>query len=476
MTAVPARVKSVCPVCLKVIPAERRKTKKEGLQEEIRLHKTCPEHGEFSAVIWRGNPKLTQWSRPKEAVHPENPFPGRGLGCPFDCGHCAEHSQNPCAVLLEITAFCNMNCPICFASSNENIVGDTPKQMNKLDPNPSLENIKNRLAQAKASAPEAVLQLSGGEPTLRDDLAKIITLGREVGFNFIQINSNGLLLAEGKNGQSGLEYAKSLREAGLDAVFLQFDTLKPEKSLKIRGRDIVETKFRAIDNSIEAGLGVVLVPTLVPGINTDEVGDIIRFAFKMSPGVRGVHFQPVSQFGRHPFKPEEADLARITLPELMQDLEKQSEGTIKVEHFSPPGTEHEMCSFHATYSTKEGKLAFVKLVQEEGLGRGPGKAVCCVSTRWASAPPQSCCSEKINPFDQFLNDIKRHSFTISAMAFQDAHTLDLERLKGCCIACLAEDGRLVPFCAYNLTSVDGVSPHRLDNWDEWKNHLHKSEA
>ena len=46
------------------------------------------------------------------------------------------------------------------------------------------------------------------------------------------------------------------------------------------------------------------------------------------------------------------------------------------------------------------------------------------------------------------------------MAFQDAWTLDTERLRGCCIHVAAPDGRMVPFCAWNLTSVDGTPLHR----------------
>jgi hypothetical protein len=46
------------------------------------------------------------------------------------------------------------------------------------------------------------------------------------------------------------------------------------------------------------------------------------------------------------------------------------------------------------------------------------------------------------------------------MAFQDCWTLDLERLKGCCIHEVSPDGRLIPFCAYNLTSMGGETLYR----------------
>ena len=46
------------------------------------------------------------------------------------------------------------------------------------------------------------------------------------------------------------------------------------------------------------------------------------------------------------------------------------------------------------------------------------------------------------------------------MAFQDALSLDVERVRGCCIHVVAPDGRLVPFCLYNLTSLDNVPLYR----------------
>ncbi len=63
-------------------------------------------------------------------------------------------------------------------------------------------------------------------------------------------------------------------------------------------------------------------------------------------------------------------------------------------------------------------------------------------------------------FDRFLARARSHTFSISAMFFQDAWTLDLERLRGCCIHVAAPDGRLIPFCAYNLSNAKGLALHR----------------
>jgi hypothetical protein len=67
---------------------------------------------------------------------------------------------------------------------------------------------------------------------------------------------------------------------------------------------------------------------------------------------------------------------------------------------------------------------------------------------------------EIPDLDAFAGRARTHTLTVSAMAFQDAWTLDLDRVRDCCIHVMARDGRLVPFCLYNLTDTSGRSLHR----------------
>lgn len=459
----PNATESVCPVCLGRIPAARLL-----LGDEVFQVKECAEHGHFKTLIWRGEPSMAEWRRPKLPVHPDICYGAVDKGCPFDCGLCSVHEQLPCSVLLEVTDRCNLHCAVCFADSG---CGETE--------DPPLETITWLLERAMAAAGPCNLQLSGGEPTLRDDLPEIIEAARRVGFSFIQVNTNGLRLASDKS------YANRLGAAGLSAVFLQFDGVDDEIYRTLRGKTLLQQKLMAVRNAGDAGLGVVLVPTLVRGVNTDAIGAIVQQALRLAPVVRGIHFQPVSYFGR--FAELSGNGDRFTLPELMRCLEEQTGGLLKRTDFSPPGGEHAHCSFHATYLyPADGGL--------HPLG-APGGDSCCttgcnsggirktvdtVSRRWrlpaansSGLPAQSaqsvCCSgSEANPIrvegaldlDMFLREVAARSFTISAMAFQDAENLDLERLRGCCISVISADGRLVPFCAYNLTSREGVGLYR----------------
>ena len=58
-------------------------------------------------------------------------------------------------------------------------------------------------------------------------------------------------------------------------------------------------------------------------------------------------------------------------------------------------------------------------------------------------------AEEIMSLDQFLRYYKRHTFTVTGMAFQDLSNLDGERLKRCRVQVLSPDDRLIPFCGYN---------------------------
>lgn len=432
---------SVCPVCLRRIPAARVA---EG--GDVFLRKTCPEHGDFKTVIWRGAPAYAAWGRAAAApAHPAACATEADRGCPFDCGLCPEHRQQSCCVLVEVTQRCNLACPVCFASSG------------RAAPDPGFDEIAARLRALRETGRQVNIQLSGGEPTVRDDLPEIVALARGLGFGFVQANTNGLRLAD------DLPYLRRLKAAGLNCVFLQFDAVTDAAYRRIRGRDLLAVKERAIRNCAELDLGVVLVPVLVPGVNTQEIGDILDFAIARMPTVRTVHFQPVSYVGRFPHPP--ADRDRITIPEVLRRIEQQTGGRIRAADFRPGTAENPYCSFNGEFAVgPDGGIAPLHGEPRSGCcGEGGDDAAEAarrfVARRWAArAEPResSCCGAGVatDSFDAFL-ETRRHTLCISGMAFQDAWTLDLDRLKQCYIHVALPDRHLVPLCAYNLSAIGG---------------------
>lgn len=435
------KTKSVCPLCLRELDAKKR-AEKDG----IYLDKTCPEHGAFSALIWEGNlASYLRWNTENRAVDPPRNGKAPDRGCPYDCGLCTEHLRKGCCMLLELTKRCDLRCPVCFASAGETEGTDLP-----------LEEIARQYDALVAHGGPFNIQLSGGEPTVRDDLSEIIRLGREKGFTFFQLNTNGLRLA------SDPDYAKKLRAAGLNTVFLQFDGMEDMVYITLRGRALLEEKKRCVANCAAAGLGVVLVPVLAAGVNEDQVGPILRYALENRPGVRGVHFQPLSYFGRcalaRPEKP-------LTIPAVLRLMEEQTGGLLRASDFTGGGAENPYCSFHAGYRVRpDGTL--------KCLPRRSGGDCCCtasddsrtsVAEQWSGAEPLYVPDGELtetSSLDAFLAEARMSSFTVSGMVFQDAWTLDLGRLRRCHICEVDSRYGMVPFCAYNLTNTQGEALYR----------------
>ena len=436
------RTQSLCPVCLKKIEAVIL------LQGgKYYMVKKCPGHGLFKTIVWDGSVPMEQWMIDKERAWIHPPQTPVEKGCPYDCGLCGEHRQHTCTALIEITQRCNLHCRFCFAASGTHGGED-----------PTVEQISDLYWCVLGASGGCNIQLSGGEPTLRDDLPRIIQNGKQMGFPFIQVNTNGIRLA------MDAKFVEQLKAAGLDSVFLQFDGTDDSIYKTLRGCRLLAVKKKAIENCRKYGIGVVLVPTLVPGINSGNIGDIIRFALENIEAVRGVHFQPVSYFGRIPKQPEDSD--RITLAELMDEIEKQTGGKIRVKNLKPPQCENSLCSFHGNFLYRgNGRLTAISgnsgccCVKAE---EGAAKAKVYVSKNWAGRPAENKqpVSRGQSGWDEILDCIHNRSFSLSAMAFQDVWNVDLNRVKDCCIHVVSPEGKRIPFCLYNITDTEGNTLYR----------------
>lgn len=414
--------RSVCPVCLQNLPAALCR-EDDG---RVFLEKTCPEHGSFRALVWQGKMDFEAWllNEPPMAA-------GEGEQCPSDCGLCGSHQAGSCCVLLEVTRRCNLRCSFCFADGGS------------AEDDPSVEELETAIADIVKKSGPVLLQLSGGEPTLRDDLPRLVRFAKSAGCGCVQLNTNGLRLARDP------DYAARLTEAGLDIVFLQFDGVDDRIYQTLRGAPLLKEKTEAIRVCDALRLGVTLVPTVVPGVNDRALGEIVRFAAERVPAVRGVHFQPVSYFGRHDAAPE----ARYTLDRLMADLSEQA--SIPADAFLPSRCDHPLCGFHAAFLLEDdGGLRPLARFQHASRARGRAQDNrAYVANHWRRAPdePQPDLSGEMD-FDTFLYRLRQRSLTLSAMAFQDAMNLNLERLRQCTLH-VYRGGAIVPFCANYLTKM-----------------------
>lgn len=322
---------SICPICHRSLTAYY-----VAEDDRVCFIKTCPQHGTFQTTVAEHAEDYQQWVKhpviniaPKAALTCGDP---QDQSCPLHCGTCENHLQTACCVLIDVTNRCNQHCPYCFAESETDVssiaaaasimptgsadnmscaklgMDATPASLaenamfadlavnTRRCGEPTLAEIEKKydlLLELGEERPFNI-QLSGGEPTLREDLPQMIAMAREKGFSYVQINSNGRRLAQ------EAEYAKVLKDAGASVIFMQFDGTRDDIYETLRGEPLLENKKKAIRNCEKAGLPVTLVPTIVEGVNTDNIGEIMDFALEHINVVKGIHFQPVSFFGRHP--------------------------------------------------------------------------------------------------------------------------------------------------------------------------------
>jgi 7,8-dihydro-6-hydroxymethylpterin dimethyltransferase len=409
----------LCPICLKVVEA-----KVIAGNGAVYLKKMCPDHGPSKVHLWPDVDHY-QWMRSFRL-----PFiqPNRGLnpvkGCPSDCGLCSTHLRHSTLVEIEVTQRCNLRCPVCFMSAG------------KAPTDPSLETIESMYAAIlDQSGAQTSIQLTGGEPTVRRELPEIVRIGRRMGFSAIEINTNGLVIGRDP------EYIRQLSDAGISGVYLQFDGLTEPVYEKIRGEYLLQDKLQAIERCRAAGVQVVLAMTVVWGINHDQVGGVLDFALRNLDVVAGVAFQPAFTSGR--FEP--AAERRLTMGDVVFMLAEQSHGLIQPYDLWPLSTSHPLCSC-GTYLVHDGKSS-------------DGDAVEPVTRRIT----QHEYMQRYNPhspqgsvFADILaqrGDSTGSGLSVVVMNYMDAMTMDLKRLKECSMTVTMEDGRLVPFCAYQLTNM-----------------------
>ena len=476
--------KSLCPECGKPLPAEV--FDEDG---KVFIKKTCPEHGEFVNTYWGDDDLYNRADKYRPSISSvENPSVDDTMPCPGNCGLCSKHETSTILGLIDVTNRCNLRCPVCFANAAASGYLYEPTQDEIRQMLKNLRDLK--------PFPTPAIQYAGGEPTVRKDIVELVAMAKEEGFTHVQIATNGLRLARKEN------LAKELKDAGLNTVYLAFDGTTPEPYINNRGKDLLPQKLQAIENCRKAGLGVVLVPTLIKGINDHQVGDIIKFAFDNNDIIYGVNFQPVSFAGRTPA--DEVEQQRITIPDFINIIDESTDGQVSAKAFYPPSAIEPIARFISALDGQDkpkvnlnchqhcGVGTYVFREKTEGSGKdklipitdfvdvdklfvklneyadkliegrfGARKKVLASATKrlprmvHTSKSPKNLDIVKIllNVFTKrsysALGDFSKDAMLISCMHFMDPFNFDEDRVKKCVIHYATPDGRIIPFCTMN---------------------------
>ena len=435
---------SICPLCKRLLSAELRED--DG---RVVLSRTCPDHGPFEAVVYGDVERYLEIQRfDKPGEEPLERQTEYDRGCPHDCGICPEHAQHTCLGIIEVNTACNLDCPICFADS-----GTGPQEHGF---SLSLEQVESMLdAFVRAEGEPEAVQLSGGEPSIHPQIVEMLRAAKDRGIQLVMLNTNGIRLARDPR------FAPALAETGVH-VYLQFDGLRERTQLAIRGRDLTEEKLRALDRCAEAGVSVSLAAAIERGVNEAEVGEIVRFGIE-HPAVTGVFFQPVTHSGRFPGGSDPLD--KLTNPDVIDAIADQLPHWFRADDFVPVPCCSPTCR-SATFALYDGRdlVPLPRLVDvEEYLDYVSNRAVPDPEVRtaleglWsakaaggtAPAAERLDCVACAASMPAELREVAAQGFMIVVQDFQDPYTLDVEKLRKCCVSEIVPDGRLIPFCAYN---------------------------
>jgi GTP 3',8-cyclase len=130
------------------------------------------------------------------------------------------------------------------------------------------------------------IKVTGGEPTVRAELPKLISMVRAVGPGLeISMTTNGMLLDR---------LAKPLAEAGLDRVTVSCDSLLRHRFAEMTRRDALERVFQGLRAAEAAGLTPIkLNCVVIGGMNEDEVVDFARYVRETGYEVRFIEYMPL---------------------------------------------------------------------------------------------------------------------------------------------------------------------------------------
>lgn len=440
---------SLCETCLGLVPA-----KIVSQDDKVFYLKRCRDHGVQKTLI---ADDVGYWKAQRDWVKPgDRPLTVQSRtehGCPYDCGLCADHEQHSCLAIVEINEVCNLTCPVCFADSSTKRTAHRP-----------LAEIEHMLDALVASEGEPdLVQISGGEPTLHPQFFDILAAAKRRPIRHLMLNTNGLRIAREEGFAEHLaEYMPRFE------VYLQFDSLKREASLDLRGADLVRVRTQALEALERNGISTTLVVTVKKGVNDAEIPDLIRHALQWRC-VRGVTLQPVQDAGRNEgFDPK---AHRIVLTELRRRAAEA--GVFALEDMVPlPCNPDQICIGYGLRNGASVQPITALLPREIFVEAVPNAvsfeaypdlrreifnllslstAQCDTTEKLASL---LCCLPRAVVPENLTYE---NTFRVAISQFLDRYNFDLGTVKRSCVHFVQPDGRLIPFDTYNTFYRPGAA-------------------
>jgi uncharacterized radical SAM superfamily Fe-S cluster-containing enzyme len=314
-----------------------------------------------------------------------------------------------------------------------------------------------------------VVQISGGEPTLHPDFFAILDAAKRHPIRHLMVNTNGIRIAQDEEFAARLASYMPQFE-----VYLQFDSLRREPMMQLRGADLRSVREKALERLNRLNVSTTLVVTVERGLNDDELGAITEFGLQQ-PCVRGVTFQPIQQAGRTlGYDPA---IHRMTLTEVRRRILEQS-SVFRPEDLIPVPCHPDSLAMAYALKLNGTTVPLTRMMEPDVLINGgrntiiyerdPAVREHIFKLFSTNHSPQSqantlrellCCLPKVAaPQDLSYQNL----FRILIVQFIDATGFDLRSIKKTCIHIAHPDAkRLIPFDTYNMFYRDDLEEKRL---------------
>jgi cyclic pyranopterin phosphate synthase len=178
---------------------------------------------------------------------------------------------------IAVTDRCNVRCAYCMSSEDA-----------KPLPHDAILSYEEIARFVAVAAPLGIrkLRLTGGEPLVRKDVARLVAMLVAVpGIQEVAMTTNGILLAE---------HAPALKAAGLHRLNISLDAISPERFRQATRRDELPRVLEGIAAARRAGFDRIKLNTVaIRGLTEEEIVPLARFARQHDLELRFIEFMPL---------------------------------------------------------------------------------------------------------------------------------------------------------------------------------------
>ncbi|AKF07654.1 GTP 3',8-cyclase MoaA [Sandaracinus amylolyticus] len=189
------------------------------------------------------------------------------------------HGRRITYLRASITDRCNMACVYCMPPGGED---EHAMRSDVL----AFEELV-AITRALATGGVRRVRLTGGEPLARRDVVRLVAM--------LRAGTPIEALAMTTNGARLTTLARPLREAGLDEVNVSIDSLDRDRFRAItRGGDLDEV-LAGVHAALDAGMVVKINCVALGGLNDDELGAIVDWAWSIGIVPRFIELMPIGE-------------------------------------------------------------------------------------------------------------------------------------------------------------------------------------